>query len=252
MFSPEQIRTLIDQTSLATVRPLETVESTNDEARAMGTDPRLELPCLVIARNQTQGRGRGSHGWSGGEGALTFSLIYDIKELQQRLNVERCDISSLSLWTALGVRSALDVVTAGTSFARWQVKWPNDIMANGQKVGGVLIEIVGARVVVGIGINVNNEPPASLVDAISLREIIGRETELFAVLHATLLQLDRAFASAGALRDAWQPHCYLHGRYVRTQSAEGVCGGVNDEGALLVRSEHGVAEVRSGSIRVVS
>lgn len=255
MFSPEQIQQLIAQTSLATVRSLESVGSTNDEAKSLCADPDVKLPCLVIARLQTKGRGRGSNTWSAGEGALTFSLVHDAVRLREQLALNQRELSVVALWTALGVRAALCEVAAEAFADRLKVKWPNDIFADDRKIGGILIESVSRpapRMVIGIGINVNNQTPATEAggfQAIALQEVVGTEVEPFDVLLATLHQLDQVFAEPRALRDAWDPHCFLRARRVCTPNSEGVCEGVSESGALRVRTTDGIVEVRSGSVK---
>ncbi len=115
----------------------DTVTSTQDEARR-----RLgELPVAVSATNQTEGRGRSGAGWMNADRSVAVSLAARIDEDDRR---------PLSLMA--GVAAAR--VAAGT-----RLKWPNDVMLDGVKVGGVLVERSGGVVVIGLGLDLWWEHP---------------------------------------------------------------------------------------------
>ena len=136
--------------------------STNDIAREWAADPTNPAPsgALVTADFQTRGRGQRGHEWSAeaGQSAL-MSFVY-------RLPPD-ADTSQLGLLGALAVCHALP-----GSEPPPKIKWPNDILLDGKKVGGILVEVAGSVAILGIGINVSQRefadasayayPPTSL------------------------------------------------------------------------------------------
>ena len=216
------------------------VASTSDAALTTAHDSKL-LPALHIATHQTAGRGRGSNRWYSTHGALTFSLVIDATTLHG----DPARWPRLSLWTALAI---CDAVAAFTPQADVQVKWPNDVFLSQRKVCGILIENAPAtnRFVVGVGINVNNEfvSPESTdvpLEAISIRQARRQVVDIAEVARAVMLRLEESwqlFANEHSIRQAWQPHCLLTGRQIQWHSgeqvADGICQGIDDDGALLL------------------
>jgi BirA family biotin operon repressor/biotin-[acetyl-CoA-carboxylase] ligase len=235
-------------------------------------------PCLLVAEQQTAGRGRLGRGWVSARGAsLTFSLALPLSPV---------DWSGLSL--AVGVAlaealdprpaaagaldprrppaGALDVPHAGAP--RIHLKWPNDLWlldapGRGRKLGGVLIETVGLpgerrMCVVGVGLNVRPPPPepglprataclAELDAALSAPEALSRVAE---PLVRGLLSFEReGFAPLVA---AYAQRDLLLGQPVTTTSTEvpaGMAEGVDADGALLVR-DGGLHRIVSGEVSV--
>lgn len=153
---------------------LEEVDSTNNYARKL-IENGEEEGALVLARKQTQGRGREGRNWISPEGGLYMSLV-----LKPPLPVK--ELSLMTLLTAVAVLEAIEDLT----LLKCQVKWPNDLLLEGKKVCGILTEskVMGEAVeyvVVGIGINVNSSIEGLNADlpypATSLKEILGFEIE---------------------------------------------------------------------------
>lgn len=154
--------------------------STNDVARAWAFDPEEPAPAgaLVTADYQTQGRGRRGRQWQAGFGqSALMSFVY-------RTDGALSNAGQLSLVTALAVSEAL----AANGAPDPRIKWPNDILLGGQKVAGILVEAAGPLVILGIGVNVNQErfvgskgfahPPTSL------RLVTGQPQDVEAVTEA--------------------------------------------------------------------
>ncbi|MCA9263284.1 MAG: biotin--[acetyl-CoA-carboxylase] ligase [Planctomycetales bacterium] len=260
MFSSHDLE-LVARSFVADVDYHPELGSTNDRALELARCESVPHPLLVLAARQSRGRGRGTNQWWAADGALTFSVLFDCQDF----SLPQFLLPQLSLWTGLAVRDALeDVCEAEDASAAFTVKWPNDIYLDGRKVCGVLSESVSTypgRVVVGIGINVNNrfanssEPvPEDLqITAASLREVVGRELSVVDVLCTVLDQLQRRWIECASgvtdLQAAWKPHCYLRGRRVTWQTAQaefiGTCQGLNEDGALVLE-ENGVCHVCVG------
>jgi BirA family transcriptional regulator, biotin operon repressor / biotin---[acetyl-CoA-carboxylase] ligase len=209
-------------------------------------------PTLLVAIDQTQGRGRLGRNWQSSAGAsLTFSL---------GMALERADWSGLSLAVGVALAEALD--PSGTHIG---LKWPNDLWLRhaespGRKLGGVLIEAIGIgdhrMAVIGVGLNVQ---PVHLAEmAASLSEISPELTPQAALatlmpplVRALLRFGDEGFAGFEA---AYAQRDLLKGGSVVTTDAacpRGEAIGVDADGALLVRDPAGTEHrILSGEVSV--
>jgi BirA family biotin operon repressor/biotin-[acetyl-CoA-carboxylase] ligase len=247
----------------------ETLASTNDRAIELARDTDIEIPALFAARHQTAGRGRGSNTWSSAEGALTFSVLLE----PTSLGVSTANWPQLSLATAVAVCDALDreinpqSAIPNPKSAGLAIKWPNDILLDGRKICGILTESPGGpapakdRLVVGVGINVNNsmrDAPTELINnATSLSDVSTTEHSRQQVLIQLLIEFERQLARL-AERDpqlplAWQSLCWLLQQKVCVQvgrrAVEGICEGIADDGALLIKNTSSTERVYSGTLR---
>ncbi len=195
---------------------LETCGSTNDEARAL---VRRGAPggTLVVAEEQTTGRGRAGRRWHSPRGpGLYFSLVL-------RPEAALRSPALLQAATAVGVAHGLMALTGRPA----DLRWPNDVLMRGRKVAGILVESVETAgppaLVAGIGLNVNHAredfPVALAADATSLRMEAGRRFPRAAVLATVLGSLEEWFerlrrGEATAIEEAWRPLCALLGREV--------------------------------------
>ncbi|MFZ5550670.1 MAG: biotin--[acetyl-CoA-carboxylase] ligase [Pseudomonadota bacterium] len=207
-------------------------------------------PTLLVAIDQTQGRGRLGRAWQSSAGAsLTFSLS---------LALERADWSGLSLAVGTAIAGALD--PGGTQIG---LKWPNDLWLRqgvGRKLGGVLIEAIGLGdhriAVIGVGLNVQPVHVAEM--AASLSEIDPQLTpasalaRLMPALARALVRFERegfaGFEAAYAERDLLRG-----GPVVTTDAAcpRGEAIGVDADGGLRVRAEDGSEHrILSGEVSV--
>ncbi len=126
---------------------LDTVTSTNTEARARAGQ--VQVPTWVIARIQTAGRGRGIRQWHSGEGNFHATLIMP--------DAGGPSLASLrSFVAALAVREAL--AHFAPPIEMYRLKWPNDVLINGRKVSGILLETEGSALLIGIGVNLRMTP----------------------------------------------------------------------------------------------
>jgi len=195
--------------------------STNDHARALAAAG-APAGTLVTASEQTAGRGRQGRTWTAPPGrALLLSLV--LRELDG----------------LLPLRAGLAVAELAGPPAR--VKWPNDVLVEGRKVAGVLLEARTQEgwAVLGIGVNVAVEafPP-------ELEEIAGSlgrpPEELAAALRELLAALERWLAEdAGAVIAALRERDALLGRPVRWADGEGTGAGIDSDGSLLIMTRAG-------------
>ena len=203
-------------------------------------------PCLLVAEQQTRGRGRIGRDWQSGFGvSLTFSLS---------LPLAPRDWSGLSLAVGLALADALDA--PAETPPRIGLKWPNDLWlldapgapTLGRKLGGILIETVpvgGRRMcVVGIGLNVLPQPAEGLSSGFAcLQELdaLASAPAALAAVAAPLLRTLRRFEreSFAPFAPAYARRDLLHGQRVTASTPEpleGVAEGVDERGALRIRS----------------
>ena len=177
------------------VHGFEEVGSTNDVAFRLATEGAPE-GTVVYAESQSEGHGRRKRKWvsPGGKG-IWFSLIL-------RPGLALREIPRLYILASLAVAEAIERTTG----LPVQVKWPNDLVIRGRKVGGLLIEPPGKKgilpfLILGVGINVNVDrealPPYLRKRATSLKEESGREVPRLAVLREVLRRLDRYYSEYG-------------------------------------------------------
>lgn len=196
---------------------------------------------LVITHNQTAGRGQRSNQWHAEPGLnLTFSILLTPRFLAPK------DQFLLSKAVALAVADTVADFTSVTA----RVKWPNDVIVDGKKASGILIEnqLEGstyATAVVGIGLNVN-QTEFSVPTATSLRRVTDHELDLNNVLESACCHLEARYLQMKSSQ--WQMLNYdyeraLHWRGERHQFSargrtfEGVIEGVDERGFLVVASE---------------
>ncbi len=215
-------------------------------------------PCLLVAEQQTGGRGRQGKRWESSAGAsLTFSLA---------LPLAPTDWSGLSLAVGLALADALDPHRTGVP-PRIGLKWPNDLLlldgtGGGRKLGGILIETVavgGRRLaVIGIGLNVQ---PRQVADApwgvACLQELSPGITapQALADLAEPLVRTLLAFEAEGfaPLRAGYARRDALRGQAVTTtlpELPEGIADGVDEGGALWLRVGDDRRRVSSGEVSV--
>jgi len=227
-------------------RPLswrDETQSTNDDA-LLAAKNGVAHGAVFGAEAQTRGRGRRGSEWVSAPGAgLWFSVL-----LRPELQPEQAP--ALALCAGLAVRAAVATRVAATV----AVKWPNDVLAGGRKLAGVLVEsqISGAKlgsVIVGVGINVTQQafPDGLSQIATSLQLLsanaLGRERLLADVLSQLQALLGRLEADGMAgIADALRPHDALLGRRLRIEGVEGCGAGIDDAGRLRLRTD--AAELR--------
>ncbi|QDU28720.1 Bifunctional ligase/repressor BirA [Anatilimnocola aggregata] len=235
----------------------QSLASTNDRAAALAAEEWLACPALVLAQEQTAGRGRGSNRWWSVPGSLMFSLI--ISGSPGELGPAQWP--GFSLVAGLAVCEALASHCLAADIA---VKWPNDVYANERKICGILIESPAparGRMIVGIGVNVNNsfaDAPEELRDsATALCDVDGQPHDLTDVLRSILGSLDQRWQQLreqgfSSLRQEWRDRSLLTGRIVQLQAGAqrhtGRCLGIDDDGALLLQTERGRQSFHAGSI----
>ena len=216
------------------------VASTNTTARERASKGERNL--VVLADEQTGGRGRLDRSWEAPSGGIYASVL-------TRPSLSPASVPLLTLAAAVAVGDA-----AREAGADARIKWPNDVQVGGEKLCGILTEMEGEAdrvswVVVGIGINANVAPESLPEGATSLREQVGDvNRRLF-----TQRVLERYHALAGdpdAVLPAWREATVTLGQRVRVSTPErevvGVATDIEAPGTLLVETDNGVERVHAG------
>lgn len=240
--------------NLGGLRWFDSVGSTNDEALAWATAGAKDFS-LVVADEQTRGRGRLNRKWFTPKGsAIAMSLILR-PSVAMRPHLSR----TVGL-AALSVSDAC--LTLGLSP---RIKWPNDILLDGKKVAGILVETVWSgnetdSLVIGMGINASKDsvPPAAALQfpATSLEDALGfapkREEFISLALDAILRWREQL--GADGLIQAWEEGLAFRGEAVQIraggeESVSGILEGLESDGSLRLRDEHGNSmTVRFGDV----
>ncbi len=208
---------------------------------------------VVVADTQTAGRGRRGRPWHDEPGASVLASIVVRPCLAIR------DLPKLSLVAALAVAEAIEAAAGLVP----RLKWPNDILVNGRKIAGILLEsrvVTDPVVVVGIGINLRQRafPPELTATATSVRIESGRTMEREALLDATLAAFDvwrAALEGQGfaPVRARWLALADTIGRAVSSEGCAGIATDLDAEGALVVRDHAGrLHHVVAGELAAVS
>jgi BirA family biotin operon repressor/biotin-[acetyl-CoA-carboxylase] ligase len=201
----------------------------------------------VVADEQTGGRGSRGRPWHSPAGGLWLSVLYR--------PASAAGAELLSLRLGLAVAEALEEALPGL---RIEIKWPNDLMLDQRKLGGILCEArwqgdAPGWIVAGVGLNVANPIRPLLGDsAVALAEVRPGVTPE-GLLPAVLARLRRRMPAGEYLGAAEQEllasRDWLRGRQLRAP-APGRAEGIAPDGALLVRSPAGLAVVRGGSVEL--
>jgi BirA family transcriptional regulator, biotin operon repressor / biotin---[acetyl-CoA-carboxylase] ligase len=212
------------------------VGTTMDTARDLARNGAPHVSC-VVAEHQTRGRGRLNRQWESGKGGLWMTLIL-MPATPPPLAYLYNFAASVSLSKTFDILFGLDV----------RVKWPNDLLLNGRKLVGLLSEIETQAdmirfLLVGIGINVNNDPTSELFDAISIQQVLGRKVSRQKILAEFLKQFFGQIQdmNPAKIMGAWKQRTATIGSRVRvqthTQTFQGLAIDVDDNGTLLVKDD---------------
>jgi BirA family biotin operon repressor/biotin-[acetyl-CoA-carboxylase] ligase len=231
------------------IQVFEQTTSTNDVIEKLARDD-VKEGVVVFAESQTKGRGRLGRKWmSPTHKGLWFSILL-------RPNLRPQETTQLTVASAIAVRRAVKTVTGLSP----EIKWPNDLLIGGKKVVGILTEMSAEvdrvrHIILGIGVDVNQDAAEFPVElrkiATSLKMEAGEEICRAELAVEILRELDVDYARIcggkfSAVADEWEAACATIGRnvFVQTgvQKIRGRAESLDDDGALLVRTEHGHLE----------
>jgi BirA family biotin operon repressor/biotin-[acetyl-CoA-carboxylase] ligase len=213
---------------------------------------------VVVAESQTAGKGRMGRQWESPPGVNIYLSII----LRPPFPPNKMPL--ITLMTAVACAEAINEVTGLLP----AIKWPNDLLLNGKKLGGILTEADMEMdrinfVIVGIGINVNmprsSFPPAIRDTATSLREALGRETSRIALIQALLRKFELWYkrfgeGEADAVRGRWEELSQIRGKEVEIafmgETVRGKALEIDADGVLLVQEAGGeVRRIVAGDVQ---
>jgi BirA family biotin operon repressor/biotin-[acetyl-CoA-carboxylase] ligase len=213
--------------------------STMDVARKEAQEGAAE-GTVVIAEEQTAGRGRVGRSWLSPRGGIALSII-----LYPRIFY----LPSLIMLASLAVIYSIEAVTG----LKTQIKWPNDILINGKKVCGILVESDVQRnkltyAIIGIGINVNfqaSDFPEIASFATSLADELGRQVSRVDIIRSLLMEVERLYLPLNTefIYREWRERLVTLGKKVQVRwgetVVEGIAESVAQDGSLLLRHSNG-------------
>ena len=202
------------------------------------------IPTLVVADRQLGGRGRAGRAWLEPDRAMFSSYAFEP-------GWAPADLPLIPLCTALAVRAAILAETD----RRVDLKWPNDLMLGGRKVGGILVEASSGTVVVGCGVNLVWDAPPPYADAL-LTGPIGTDAarSLASAVASRWVDGLRAIVAAGAARwprNDFVEACATVGSRVAWDGGEGVATDVGEDGSLIVDTDAGIITILSGDVHLL-
>ena len=231
------------------IRVFERTTSTNDVIEKLARDG-VKEGAVVFAESQSKGRGRLGRNWiSPARKGLWFSALL-------RPDLRPQETTQLTVAAATALRRAIHDQTG----LRPEIKWPNDILIQGRKTAGILTELSAELdhvkyVILGIGVDVNqsaSELPAELRKSVtSLKIELGKPVSRPELATAILRELDQDYARVcvgqfAAVADEWEEHCTTIGRnvaiHIGDRRVQGRAESLDEDGALLLRTEHGHLE----------
>jgi len=231
----------------------EEVESTNsfllNKANKFNSDG-----TILLAEKQTKGRGRKERVWYSAKGQnLTFSILLTSKKyLGKKFNL-------LNFTTSLSVAFALENLYQ----LKTELKWPNDVLVNGKKICGILLESTSQgnkieRVVIGVGLNVNqglfqgnfNLEPTSV--KLELGESVDREKLLAELLNTFEELIQKIDTNPDEIMKDWKDRCNLIGEKISVTedgtTKYGIFDDLDEEGFLLLKTKNKIEKIHFGDV----
>jgi BirA family biotin operon repressor/biotin-[acetyl-CoA-carboxylase] ligase len=208
---------------------------------------------IVIAEKQTNAYGRIKRTWNSNEGGLWFSIL-----LKPLIRPE--ESSKVALILSIALNRTLKVYKVDS-----EIKWSNDVLVNGKKIAGILVEMSAEQdridwLVVGIGININNILPKELKNiSISLKEILGKEIDRAAFLASFLINFENIyddFQNKGFsfFADEYNDKLTYKNKSITINDGYNIVSGINlgidKDGKLIVKTINGLEKIISGTLRL--
>jgi BirA family transcriptional regulator, biotin operon repressor / biotin---[acetyl-CoA-carboxylase] ligase len=248
------VQRLLAASFLADIEHHAVLDSTQDRALALSATG-VRGPLLIVAEQQTAGRGRGANRWWTGRGSLAFSLLFE--PALWGLPPQAVPMRSLAAGVAVvaAVAPALYPHNVG-------LHWPNDVFVGGRKLAGILIDVLAdGRHVLGLGINVNNSLAAAPADvrqrATSMFDLTNMRHDRTALLVEILAELAAVFqqlaVDPAACGNRFQDLCLQIGKPLVLDAGgaltAGECLGIAADGALLLETAGRREKFYSGVLR---
>ncbi|MBZ4682602.1 MAG: BirA family transcriptional regulator [Fusobacteriaceae bacterium] len=226
----------------------DSIDSTNNYLKNLETVVGDEV---VIAKTQTNGRGRRGNNWASYEGAALFSFVL-LKDFN--INIEK--YAKLPLIAGIAVLKTLKSVVN----LDFQFKWTNDIYVNNKKISGILIENINDRFIIGIGINVNNTNFGDFNDiATSLKCETEREFDIESIIKKVIEQFKLEYSNY--INNGWEEqlkyinnHNYLYNKEIIVKninnSYQAIAKEIDITGKLIIEKDNNIEKIDIGEISI--
>ena len=229
------------------------IDSTNTQAKRLA-DMGERQAHWIIADEQTAGRGRRGRAWQSPKGNLMTTLYLPRTALEhagQAISAEKA--AALAFVCGLAVAQVLQDLTEGTAHVV-SIKWPNDVLVNGAKISGMLLETSNQGheqinwLAIGIGINIAAHPDDTPYPATSLAQLIGKTLSSLEVLEMLAYAFDKFFKQwqqqgVGVILQQWRKLAHHIGKNIEVHLAHstlaGVFEGIDDRGTLILCDDSG-------------
>jgi BirA family biotin operon repressor/biotin-[acetyl-CoA-carboxylase] ligase len=231
------------------------VDSTQPIAKEFATKGADE-GLIIMATKQKSGYGRIKRVWSSNIGGLFASIIL-------RPKIHPKDASKLALLSGIALNITLCEYKVDSN-----IKWPNDLIVNNKKIAGVLIEMAAQSdrvdwIVVGIGMNINNELPSDLCDiAITLKNVLKKDINSFEFLTILLRNFEKLYISFkkegfSQFVDLYNSKIAYKNERVKINTNDEInssviCGtniGIDEDGMIVIDTGNGFEKLISGTLR---
>jgi len=234
------------------------MHSTNLLAKQLLKNENIKLPegTVLIAEEQTSGRGRLGRNWHSPKGGIWFTIILFP-------DLEPAYVSRITLMSAVVLVNSLKTLYK----FKPQIKWPNDIIFKGQKIAGILTEMSAEKdninyILVGIGINANLQtdkfPSEIRNQSISLAEILQKTVSRVQLLQLVLENFEKYYfllkgKQFSLILDEWKQNAETLGKYITIMSGEKTTFGkvidVKPNGSLVIKEDNGnLQNILSGTL----
>ncbi len=235
----------------------ESLDSTNVCAKTLA-EAGSEAGTVVVTEFQSEGRGRLGRRWEAQPGtSLLFSTV-----LRPNLGQESAGL--LAFFVAVSVARALERETQ----LPVECKWPNDLLLNGKKVCGILIENSFSQQglqysIAGIGLNVMQHtfPEPLGTKATSIARETGKETDRTRLLQSVLTEMDTLYEDVqkhdfDRVMEEWNSRCSMFGKTISVlqhdHRVDGSAVGLSSEGGLILKTQKGIETVYAGDVTILS
>lgn len=196
------------------------ISSTQDYAHELIAQNKMNNKTIITALAQSAGRGRYHRNWVSHHGNLYASFIYKITERDPRLSY------------AMGVAVAETLIDFGISP---QIKWPNDVLVDGKKISGILIEYSQKFVIIGIGINIKTCPTVAEYKTTKMNNYV-KNVDAADLLNALIKKIDKwRRADFVFVRERWMGLAAALNKMIKYHGNNVELIGLNEDGALVLR-----------------
>lgn len=195
------------------------IPSTQDYAHDLIAKGSAKNKTVITALAQSAGRGRYRRTWVSHHGNLYVSFIFKVQDRDPRLAY------------AVGVAVAETLISFGLNP---QIKWPNDVLIDGKKISGTLIEYADNFVIIGIGINIASCPTVKEYETTKMNKYT--KVEVSEVLNVLMKKIDKwRNANFSVVRDRWMDLAFALNKIIKYHGKPAELIGLNEDGGLILR-----------------